>query len=190
MTSRRLVRRSISVTRSGRSFLLRFAPRSWRSFRPRFVTRSGRGVLLRFATRGGRRVRRTRWFDNRHREALFLGVGSRLLVGRPRPRHWLSGDSKPVHDFWPGPDGGALAGLRRVLDQFINSGVTSTVSARLDRHRLSPLTLLAPVPACGEVAGVGFPVEGAQAFTVTRTTRVHTDTRGRVKRIYVLRTCA
>jgi hypothetical protein len=176
VTLKRLVCRSVSVSRSG--FLLRFA------------TRSGRGFRLVFATWGCGRVRRTRWFDNRHREALFLGVGSRLLVRRPRPGHRLSGNPKPVHNFWPGPDGGALPGLRCVLDQLINSGVTSTVSARLDRHRLSPLLFSLPVPASGGVACVGFPVVGGPILTVTRTTRVHTDARGRVKRIYVLRTCA
>jgi hypothetical protein len=89
---------------------------------------------------GGSLVLWARRFHNRHRLALFLGVRPRLLMRWPRARYRLTGDSQPVHDLWPSPDGGTLPDLRSVLDQLVDSGVASTVPVRLDRHRL-PLSL-------------------------------------------------
>jgi hypothetical protein len=118
--------------------------------------------------------RSTLRFDNRHRETFFLGVRPRLLMGWPRPSHRLTGDPKPVNDLWPCPDGWALPCLRRVLDQLEESGITSTVPVRLDRHRL-PLSL----PCRRLVGSPGYRI----LLNVTRSTSPHGHRR-RVKRIY------
>ena len=158
VTRGRVIGGPISPNRGGSVFRHIFPNRGRSVFRHIFPTQ-GRSVFRHICSTRGGPVRRTLRFDNRHREALFLGVGARLLVRRPRPGHRLAGDSKPVHDFWPGPDGWALPGLRRVFDQLINSGVTSTVSVRLDRHRLSPPLL--PCPRCPGAVSLGSPALGA-----------------------------
>jgi hypothetical protein len=133
-----------------------------------------------FLTRDiGRGVLRTRRLGYGHGKALIFRIGSRPLMRRPRTGHRLSSNSKPVHNLWPRPDRRALPRLRRVFDQFVESRVASTVSIRLDRHRLAPLWLQRRLRA-GSLA--------SRPFRRTRAL-VHTDEYWRVKSIYGLRSC-
>src|SRR5262250_3092187 len=56
--------------------------------------------------------------------------------GRRRPRAWhrLAGDLEIVDQLGPGPDGRALPGLRRVLDQLVQARVALAVTAGFDPH--------------------------------------------------------
>ena len=69
-----------------------------------------------------------------HRQRVFLGIGSRLLVWRPWSGHRLAGDLEVIHQLGPGPDGRALARLRCVLHQFKQAGITPAVPTGLDPH--------------------------------------------------------
>ena len=104
-------------------------------FRRRRGKRSGRG-----STTGPRRASIrpdaaiTGYGDG---QRVFLRVRPRLLVRRPRSWHRLAGDLEVVHQLGPGPDGGALARLWRVLDQLVQTWVAATVPAGLDPHASS-----------------------------------------------------
>src|SRR5258707_14411620 len=95
-----------------------------------------RGLRLAALGRGGR----LRRLGHRDRERVFLGVRPGLLMRRPRPGYRLAGDLEVVHQLGPGPDGRALAGLGRVLDQFVQAGIAPAMPAGLDPHG----TLLRP----------------------------------------------
>src|SRR5580693_4910552 len=70
--------------------------------------------------------------------AVVLRVGARLLVRRPRPGHRLPGDLQVIHQLWPGPYRGALAGLGRVLDELEQAGIPLAMPAGLDPHAHAP----------------------------------------------------
>src|SRR6266699_3288875 len=86
---------------------------------------------------GARRVgARAGGFRIRHgdRERVLLRVRPRVLVRRPWPGHRLPRDLEVVHQLRPGPDGRALAGLRRVLDKLVQARIALAVPAGLDPH--------------------------------------------------------
>jgi hypothetical protein len=135
-----------------------------------------RGILTRDVSRN---VLRTRRLSYGFWKALFLRIRSRSLMRRPRAGHRLAGHPKPVDHLWPGPDGRTLPGLRRVLDQLVKSGITATVSVRLDRHRLAPLWLQCRL-LVGSLAAASLLLRLSWDAAL-----VHTDEVRRVKSIYV-----
>jgi len=85
-------------------------------------------------------VRRKRLgVGNGYRESLGCRIRSRLLMRRPRSLHWLAGCLEVVDDLRPGPDCWALAGLRGILDQFIQPWVTATVTRCLNCQGKPPV---------------------------------------------------
>src|SRR5205823_5785673 len=58
----------------------------------------------------------------------------RLLVRRPRSWDGLAGDLEVVDELGPGPDGRALPGLRRVLDELVQARIALAVTAGFDPH--------------------------------------------------------
>jgi hypothetical protein len=72
------------------------------------------------------------WVAHCHGKRFGLGVRPRLLVRRPRSLYWLAGHLEVVDDLRPRPDRRALAGLRGVLNQFVQAWITSTVTRSLD----------------------------------------------------------
>src|SRR6266571_4890027 len=87
--------------------------------------RPGPGVAAR---PGGLRV------GNRDGKRVLFRVRPRFLMRRPWPGHRLPGDLEVVHQLRPGPDGRALAGLRRVLDKLVQARIALAVPAGLDPH--------------------------------------------------------
>src|ERR1700733_781559 len=75
---------------------------------------------------------------NCHRPGLVGRVGARLLMRRPWAGHGLTRDLKVVDELRPGPDGRALARLRRVFDQLVQARITLAVAAGLDAHAHAP----------------------------------------------------
>src|SRR6516225_6208254 len=69
-----------------------------------------------------------------HGERVIVGVRPRLLMRRPRTRHWLAGHLEVVDQLRPGPDGRALPGLRRVFDELVEPRVTAAVPVRFNSH--------------------------------------------------------
>ena len=67
-----------------------------------------------------------------------LRIGAGLLVGRPRPGDGLAGDLQVVHKLRPGPDRGAFAGFRGVLDQFVQARVAAAVPVGFHPHQPAP----------------------------------------------------
>src|SRR5262249_9866452 len=75
---------------------------------------------------------------HRHRERFVIGVRAPFLVRWPWPRHRLAGDLEVVDQLRPGPDGRALPGLRRVLDQLVQAWIALAVTVGFDPHGAAP----------------------------------------------------
>ena len=82
--------------------------------RPPWSGCSCRSARRGLGCRGGRL-----WIGHGDRKGLVAGVGPPLLMGWPRSLHGLPGHLQVVDQLRPGPDRGALAGLRSVLDQLV-----------------------------------------------------------------------
>src|SRR5579862_3218269 len=70
----------------------------------------------------------------RHRQRFVVGIRPGLLMRRPRSGHRLAGDLEVVDQLRPGPDGRALPGLGRVLDQLVKPRVAAAVPVGFDSH--------------------------------------------------------
>src|SRR5690242_6743831 len=82
------------------------------------------------SARAGRAVGTARRLGvgDRDRHRLGLGVGPGLLVRRPRALHRLGGHLEVLDKLRKCPHGRALAGLRRVLDQLVQTRVATALA--------------------------------------------------------------
>src|SRR5271165_6533965 len=72
------------------------------------------------------------------RSRFIIRVGPRLLMWRPRSGDGLPGDLEIVNQLGPGPYRRALPGLRRVLDQLVQTRIALAFAVRLDPHAHAP----------------------------------------------------
>src|SRR5215472_4175572 len=76
--------------------------------------------------------------SHRYRQSVLFRVRPRLLVWRPWTGHRLASDLEIVDELGPGPDGGALAGLRRVFDQLVQTRIPVAMPVGLYSHGTLP----------------------------------------------------
>src|ERR1700757_2624523 len=97
---------------------------------------------------------------DRLRPGLVVGVGARLLMRRPRAGDRLTSDLEVVDELGPGPHGGALAFLGRVLYQLEQPRIALAVSVGLDTHATisrRPGTGTVVVPVLTRITGMVSP---------------------------------
>src|SRR5215469_9056839 len=75
-----------------------------------------------------------------HRARLVIRIRPRLLVRRPWSGDGLTCHLEIVDQLRPGPHRGALAGLRRVLDELVEPWIALALAVSFDPHEHSPRT--------------------------------------------------
>src|SRR5215472_14516045 len=72
------------------------------------------------------------------RQGVLFGVGPRLLVGAAGAGNRLACDLQIVDELGPGPDGRALSGLRRVLDELVQTRIPVAMPVGFNSHGTLP----------------------------------------------------